>query len=65
MFRVYSNGKSYSLSDTPVWYRASSIFPIREWVRAVNSEPVLISAPANKENNKMQVAYKIRYSVFR
>ena len=65
MFRVYSNGKSYSLSDTPVWYRASSIFPIWEWVRAVNSEPVLISAPANKENNKMQVAYKIRYSVFR
>ena len=65
MLKVYLNWSKKSLSDTSAWYRASSVFPINQWVRALSSQPFLISAPSNKSNNTIQIAYKIRYTVFR
>ncbi|MBQ7616760.1 hypothetical protein IJS64_01960 [bacterium] len=53
------------MSDTSAWYRASSIFPINQWTRALSSQPFLISIPNNRSNNTIQIAYKIRYAVFR
>ena len=65
MFQIYHNNVLTNISNTPVWFRASSVFPLNQWVRALSSQPLLISAPANKENNSFQVAYQVRHAVFR
>jgi hypothetical protein len=65
MFQIYHNNVLTNIANTPVWFRASNVFPINQWVRALSSQPLLISAPANKDNNSFQVAYQIRHAVFR
>ena len=65
MFQIYHNNALTNIANTPVWFRASNVFPLNQWTRALSSEPVLISAPANKNNNSFQVAYQIRHAVFR
>ena len=65
MFQIYHNNVLTNISNIPVWFRASSVFPLNQWVRALSSQPLLISAPANKENNSFQVAYQVRHAVFR
>ena len=65
MLKIYDGWVKKSLSDTSAWYRASSIFPINQWTRALSSQPFLISIPNNRSNNTIQIAYKIRYAVFR
>ena len=65
MFQIYHNNTLTNISNIPVWFRASSVFPLNQWVRALSSQPLLISAPANKENNSFQVAYQVRHAVFR
>ena len=65
MFQIYHNNVLTNISNTPVWFRASSVFPLNQWARALSSQPLLISAPANKENNSFQVAYQVRHAVFR
>lgn len=65
VFQIYHNNALTNIANTPVWFRASNVFPLNQWTRALSSEPVLISAPANKNNNSFQVAYQIRHAVFR
>lgn len=65
VFQIYHNNALTNIVNTPVWFRASNVFPLNQWTRALSSEPVLISAPANKNNNSFQVAYQIRHAVFR
>lgn len=65
VFQIYHNNALTNIANTSVWFRASNVFPLNQWTRALSSEPVLISAPANKNNNSFQVAYQIRHAVFR
>ena len=65
VFQIYHNNALTNIANTPVWFRASNVFPLNQWTRALSSEPVLISAPANKNNNSFQVAYQVRHAVFR
>lgn len=65
MFQIYHNDALTDVSNTPVWFRASNVFPLNQWTRALSSQPLLISAPADKNNNSFQVAYQIRHAVFR
>lgn len=65
VFQLYHNNVAKSLMDTHGWFRASSVFPLNQWVRALSSQPFLISAPKNAQNAKFQVAYQIRHAVFR
>lgn len=65
VFQLYHNNTLTNIANTHVWYRASNVFPLNQWTRAVSSQPLLISAPANKDNSSFQVAYQIRHAVFR
>lgn len=65
MFNIYHNGQQYSPSNTHIWRRSSSIFPLNQWGRALDSQPLLLEAPSNPSNKTFQVAYKIRTATFR
>ena len=55
-----------SLNAKNAWFRYSKVAPTNQWVRAIESEPMLLSAPQswNPQNNKLQVAYNIMYRWF-
>lgn len=66
MLAVLNGASTQPLSSKRAWYRLSKVAPTNQWVRAVESEPMLISAPANGNpaQRTMQVAYDIRYRAF-
>lgn len=66
MLRVWNGVTSQALTAKNAWYRLSKVAPTNQWVRAVESEPLLISAPANGNpaHRTFQVAYDIRYRAF-
>lgn len=54
------------LNTTNVWYRQSKIAPKDVWVRAVESHPLLVSAPDSNSiaSRTFQIGYEIAYRPF-
>jgi len=66
VLRVLNGTQTYDLSSQSAWFRLSKTAPKDVRVRAVESEPMLISAPStnNINHRSFQVAYQIKYRAF-
>lgn len=60
------NGSSASTISSNIWYRQSKIAPKDVWVRAVESQSLLVSAPESNSitSRTFQIAYEIAYRPF-
>lgn len=67
VLQIKANSQDYSPLTNKVWYRYSKVAPKNTNVRLVESEPVLLEAPANKNplDAFFQVAYQIHYAWYR
>ena len=66
VLRVLNGTQTYPLASQSAWFRLSKTAPKDVRVRAVESEPMLISAPStnNIAHRTFQVAYQIKYRAF-
>ena len=64
MMSVLSGTSTLDLLNTYALYRFSKLAPKYQWVRAVESQPILLSVPTNPANRNMQIAYEIHYAEY-
>ena len=62
MLSVLSGTTTLDLATTYGWYRFSKLASKDQWVRAVESQPMLLSIPANPLDRNMQIAFEIHYA---
>ncbi len=64
MLSILNGTNTVNIDTTNAWYRWSKLAPKDQWVRAVESEPILVSAPLNPANRNIQIAYQIHYASY-